>query len=482
MFKHVYETWGRTVALEFVKSTGSDETAQRADALGIKAMKPFTVIDLAQSIGTPGVGGGRVFQQTLVNEGVPYVGPRPSDPIFDTRVYGRTTAEFVKKQLAGGKAEYADASLSSQPRKYGVLHSSLFDIDYFVAQFKKLQLPVPVDAEYSVPPTQSDVRTDAASVAEVLPTLITRLKDAGVTTLIMQTNHTVAAAASRVMAQQEWYPEIVVTSAPYQDLDLFARGYDQKVWSHAFGMVWFPPYLAGHADETATAFQWFWGTDKGTRFSIAFFQMLGLYSAIQFVGPNLTAEAVTAKSLAKIYSLGVAAGGYYSKSRVHRRGQGCGTGRDQPAWCGHGLVRPRPVGAGQLQPRRRGQGQVRLPERRAALHLRAPADGEAEVLRPVGVVRAVRRPAAVRAEAAALRVRRLPEHRRDRHRPRHLEREQRRATHETDLHTAATSERSEQVARQERTAASRVSRLVVSDAWLGRSGTGRRAQYGQPPA
>ena len=314
VFKHVYETWGRTVELEFVKSTGSDETAQRADALGIKAMKPFAVIDLAQSIGTPGVGGGRVFQQTLVNEGVPYVGPRPSDPIFDTRVYGRTTAEFVKKQLAGGKAEYADASLSSQPRKYGVLHSSLFDIGYFVAQFKKLQLPVPVDAEYSVPPTQSDVRTDAASVAEVLPTLITRLKDAGVTTLIMQTNHTVAAAASRAMAQQEWYPEIVVTSAPYQDLDLFARGYDQKVWSHAFGMVWFPPYLAGHADETATAFQWFWGTDKGTRFSIAFFQMLGLYSAIQFVGPNLTAEAVTAKSLAKIYSLGVAAGGFYSKS------------------------------------------------------------------------------------------------------------------------------------------------------------------------
>ena len=81
----------------------------------------------------------------------------------------------------------------------------------------------------------------------------------------MQTNHTVAAAASKVMAQQDWYPEIVVTSAPYQDLDLFARGYDQKVWSHAFGMVWFPPYLAGHADETATAFQWFWGTDKGTR-------------------------------------------------------------------------------------------------------------------------------------------------------------------------------------------------------------------------
>ena len=86
VFKHVYETWGRTVEYEFVKSTGPDETAQRADALAIKAMKPFGVLDLASSIGTPGVGGGRVFEQTLVNEKVPYVAPRPTDPIFDTYI------------------------------------------------------------------------------------------------------------------------------------------------------------------------------------------------------------------------------------------------------------------------------------------------------------------------------------------------------------------------------------------------------------
>ena len=314
MFKHVYETWGRTVEYEFVQSTGSDEAAQRADALAIAAMKPFAVLDLASAIATPGVGGGRVFEQALVNAKVPLVQPRPTEPLVSSQAYGLTIAEFVKKQLAGGKAQYADVSLSSLPRKYGVLHSTNFDIDYMNAQFKKLKLPAPVDAEFAVPSTQADTRTDAASVAEVMPTLITRLKDAGVTTLIMATNHSVAGAASKVMAQQEWYPEIVLTSSPYQDLDLFARGYDQKVWSHAFGMVWFPPYLKGHADETAAAFQWFWGTDKGTRWSIAFFQMLGLYSAIQFVGPNLTAKSVSPGVLGRIFSKGVAAGGYYSKS------------------------------------------------------------------------------------------------------------------------------------------------------------------------
>jgi hypothetical protein len=314
MFKHVYETWGRTVDFEFVESTGSDEAAQRADAVAVQAKKPFAVIDLAQSIGTPGVGGGRVFTQALHNAGIPYVAPRTAEPIFNSKVFALTIAEFMDKQLAGGKAEFADPSLASKPRKFGILHSSNFDRPFFDEQLAKRKLPDVVDAEYTIPSTQSDVRTDASQLASVIPTLVTKLKDAGVTTLIMQTNHSVAAAASKVMAQQEWFPEVILTSSPYQDLDLFGRGYDQKVWSHAFGMVWFPPYLAGAADPTASAFQWFWGTDRGTRWSIAFFQLLALYSAIQFIGPKLTAKAVAPGALSRIFSQGVAAGGWYSDS------------------------------------------------------------------------------------------------------------------------------------------------------------------------
>jgi hypothetical protein len=314
MFKHVYETWGRTVEFEFVRSTGSDETAQRADALAVKAKRPFAVLDLAQAIGTPGVGGGRVFTRALVNAGIPLVQPAPVDLVFNSKVYALNIAEFLQKQLAGGKAEYADASLASKPRKFGILHSSNFDTAFFEEQLAKRKLPAVVDAEYTIPSTQSDTRTDASQLSTVIPTLVTKLKDAGVTTLIMQTNHSVATAASKVMAQQEWFPEVVVTSSPYQDLDLFARGYDQRVWSHAFGMVWFPPYLAGNADPTASAFQWFWGTDKGTRWSIGFFHLLGLYSAIQFIGPKVTEASVSPDALRRLYSQGLAAGGYYSDS------------------------------------------------------------------------------------------------------------------------------------------------------------------------
>ena len=38
-------TYGRDVDLQFVTSTGDDEAAQRADAIKVKEMKPFTVLD-----------------------------------------------------------------------------------------------------------------------------------------------------------------------------------------------------------------------------------------------------------------------------------------------------------------------------------------------------------------------------------------------------------------------------------------------------
>ena len=203
-------------------------------------------------------------------------------------------------------------------------------------------------------------------------------------------------------ASRSGIPEIVVTSNPYEDLDPLRPDLrPEGVVARALGMVWFPEYLAGHADEASAAFQWFWGTDKGTRFPIAFLQMLSLLSAIQFVGPHLSRRRRCGEALAKIFSQGVAAGGYYEQVRTvevkvrQRRG-------DQPRgvlrW--RGTTRSdRQTGSSSLGGT--GVGQVRLPQR-ALLHLRTPAHGEAEVIRRGRVVGAVRRSSTVGAEAAAI--------------------------------------------------------------------------------
>jgi hypothetical protein len=116
--QHVYETWGRTVEFTFVKASGSDEAAQRADAVTVAAMKPFALLDEATAIGTPPVGGGAVFEQAVKNAGVPFVWPQNTSPKESTRQFSLLAAEFIGKQLKGGKAQYADESAQDQPRRF----------------------------------------------------------------------------------------------------------------------------------------------------------------------------------------------------------------------------------------------------------------------------------------------------------------------------------------------------------------------------
>ena len=224
IYKYAYETWGRTVEFEFVKTTGEGEAAQRADAVTVAAMKPFAVLDEATSIGTPPVGGGAVFAQALKNAGVPLViSTGSAAPQELSRSYSLPTAEFIGKQLKGGKAEYADESMQSQPRKFGVLYPSHFDIKYFEAQLARYGVKLASRATYTVPAGAVSLQTSSPEIDQQVVPLVTKLKADGVNNLIMMSTHAVVTAATNAMKAQEWYPEITATSFPYTDLDLLAR-------------------------------------------------------------------------------------------------------------------------------------------------------------------------------------------------------------------------------------------------------------------
>jgi hypothetical protein len=318
MFAHVYETWGRDVQLEFVRSSGTDEAAQRADAVKVLEMEPFAVLDAASLIGTPAVGGGPVFRQALESGNVPYVSPARTDPAETTRVYGLNTAEFIAKQLTKTKTEFASDDLNGTPRKFGVLYASNFNIEYFRQQLKKRGVALASEASYPVPADQGVANAGSAGeIDQQMPTMIAKLKADGVTTLIMMANNTATSSATLQMKAQEWFPEIVETSFPYTDLDILARTFDQDVWSHAFGMVWFLPLVEeSYLEPIGAAFQWFWGDTQGTRWQGAFSQLAGLYSVIQYAGPQLDEESIDqiGERLRAAGASGV--GGAYSKSAL----------------------------------------------------------------------------------------------------------------------------------------------------------------------
>jgi hypothetical protein len=314
IYRRVFETWGRTVEFTFVKTSGGDEAAQRADAVKVAAMKPFAVLDEATAIGTPPVGGGAVFEQTVKNAGVPFVWPQNTNPKPTSRQYSLLAAEFVGKQLKGGKAEHADESMQNQPRRFGVLHASNFDLPDFEQQLAKYGVKITADAEYSVPPGEVSLQTSSPEIDQQIPTLITRLKDAGVNNLIMMATHSVAGTASKAMKAQNWFPEITVTSFPYTDLDVLVRGFEQDVWARAFGLVWFLPGVqGGYGTPSVQSFQWFWGTDKGTRWDGANALLGALYTTIQFAGPKLDEKSIDAVA-PRLRKANAGIGGAYSDS------------------------------------------------------------------------------------------------------------------------------------------------------------------------
>ncbi len=287
VYAHTYETYGRKVNFEFVTATGTDEAAQRADALAVGATKPFAVICSACFI--TGAGGGTIFSKAIVAQHIPAV-EAPSKPAETSATFNAIIAEFIGKSLAGRKARWAgDEALKTQKRKFGVVFTpgdDGSDIEAFQKELKRWGAPEAVEVEYIAP---LDVSQAASAAQTAAPTLVAKLKDEGVTTVIPLTSPTtLTQSLTKAATANNYFPEWMIR--PLQDLDFYARQYDQQQWAHAFGPVWFAPYVTTGSDPIASVFEWYWGKGRGTYSAAQFTALRYLYTGIMLAGPKLTGE------------------------------------------------------------------------------------------------------------------------------------------------------------------------------------------------
>jgi hypothetical protein len=304
-----YQTWGRTVELEFQQSSGSDEAAQRADALAVAAKKPFIVIDATdQSLGMPVFESEVAKSKIIVNgagittEAALAQAPYRWNTAQDNTAGAYIVGELVGKTLSKKKAEWAGApDLQKQTRNFGVVYAQNgTDIDLFNK--------VVVQWGGTAPKTELAYdSSDSSQYEEAARTMIAKMKSSGVNNVVLFAEPAMVTALMKAATGNEFSPEWTITGYQFQDFDGFGRGADQTQYAHAFGVGTLMPLVSGQ-QATLGAFPWYWGTKQGTANPTVSGWTGFIYGAIHYAGPTLTAENVQ-KGLFAVPALGGAAQG-----------------------------------------------------------------------------------------------------------------------------------------------------------------------------
>lgn len=300
VWTHKLETWGREIEWSFMERSGSDEAAQRADALEAVNRKPFIVLD--------GIGD-EIFCSEVANRKTICIGISGNSLIAEQQkpyryVTGvdywatpKYVAELIGKGLAGKPAKWAgDEEIQGKKRAFGVVYNAGpgllgIDVDFFNRELARWKAPKPtLMIPYDPPLVSAEI---AGDIQEKAPTIVSRLKDADVTTVAIFSTYQVTAALTKAATQLDYYPEWLITSFQVQELDLYARGfYDQEQWDNAFGIGFVrPAVLATGGPEHL--YVWYWGPNNGnyTTNSSHYSQLGIMFRSIHLAGPNLNAKS-----------------------------------------------------------------------------------------------------------------------------------------------------------------------------------------------
>lgn len=290
VFQEHYQTYGRTVELDFVEASGSilDDTAARADA-----------VRAAEQLGAFAVLGGPVIGTAWTDElharGVVCIAcpgiAEPEPTVFSLPPTGGQVrahlARYVTRKLAGGTAEFAGGDLEGRDRVFGHLAlgtgpGSERGAERLADDLAEEGVEVAEQILYPLEPGRA---------AELATNAVTRMKSSGVTTVLTQADPLLLPAFTREATKQGWFPEWVLGGSPFIDTTAFARGFDPEQWQHAFGISYFPPPVDPSANPARHLYEWYHGEPppiEGTLPLLLTYPQVALFfTGLQYAGPDL---------------------------------------------------------------------------------------------------------------------------------------------------------------------------------------------------
>jgi hypothetical protein len=298
MLNTYYEFYGRKLVVEYYESAGTstDAATARADAVKIaEEMDPFIVLGApalttafgeeinARGILCYGCGGGtREDVATIRNAD-------PERPLYyggglDNEQARAHNIEALVNQVAGQNAEYAgDESMHDQERVFGYLYIETSEASAESAQdYKDTLAERGVELVEMVP-----YALDPATLQETAANAITRLKSAGVTTVIFAGDPIAPRDFTQEATAQDYFPEWFLNLSTLIDTNVFGRTYDQQQWAHAFGISALSTRIDSEAFGEITGrkiYSWFHGSEPAAVDTIG----------VLVPGPNFVANMIQA--------------------------------------------------------------------------------------------------------------------------------------------------------------------------------------------
>jgi hypothetical protein len=294
MFQAMYQTYGRTVNLIFMDGSGTsdDQVAARADA--VRADEEFEAF---------AVFGGPVLANAWTEElnardviciGCPAV-VEPEPNVFGILASSEQNrlqiVEYVSERLAGRPAEFAgDEAMRTQERVFGHLYIEANEESPESAADLRARL----EAEGITLAEQLPYTLDPATLQEQAAGIIARFREAGVTTLIIQTDPIAPSVFTQVATAQQWFPEWMLTGSTLTDTTAFGRTYDQTQWAHAFGISQLGARTAPGVGGSSQLYEWFNGGPPPANDSdgVIIPGPAIFFAGLQLAGPDLDVESM----------------------------------------------------------------------------------------------------------------------------------------------------------------------------------------------
>jgi hypothetical protein len=169
---------------------------------------------------------------------------------------------------------------------YGILHYNTPDGQYtglfnsLKSGLKKYGITAKADQSFFL---------DLSRAQEIARTVITKLKDAGVTTVIYTGDPVMPGSFTKEATAQDWHPEWVIGPTVLADTAIFARTFDQDQWAHAFGVALTPGRVPQDINRSYYLYRWFHGSPPpNNTYGVINPSVLEFARGVMMAGPKLT--------------------------------------------------------------------------------------------------------------------------------------------------------------------------------------------------